>query len=212
MARKATTGDDEPGDPNESEHAKVENRLDSTEMETERIQTGAEQALDSPGSARARSNAERAIEPLRPHGEPWPEPTPEPMLPRARTTTVLMPPQSDVGTPPEMPRTIAPPPLVLGAIENPAHMPGPREIPAGSPEDAAPPPGMVPRGDSRSLRRGKQFALIYRVATYVISRCGTVGTRGQWRVVEYPTSAAAGHAYAQECSRFVSEGFSDYRE
>jgi hypothetical protein len=38
-----------------------------------------------------------------------------------------------------------------------------------------------------------------------------IGTRGQWRVVEYPTVASASHAYAKECSRFVSEGFSDYR-
>jgi predicted DNA-binding WGR domain protein len=56
-----------------------------------------------------------------------------------------------------------------------------------------------------------EFALVYRIQTYVISRFGEVGTRGQWRVVEYPTSAAASHAYAKECSRFVSEGFSDYR-
>ncbi|HEY0480101.1 MAG TPA: hypothetical protein VGD37_21420, partial [Kofleriaceae bacterium] len=74
----------------------------------------------------------------------------------------------------------------------------------------------VPRGDSRSMRRRTddryEFALIYRVQTFVISRVGVVGTRGQWRVVEYPTPAMAGHAYAKECSRFVSEGFSDYRE
>jgi len=69
----------------------------------------------------------------------------------------------------------------------------------------------VPKGDSRSFRRGDDFALIYRVQTFVISRFGVVGTRGQWRVVEYPTSAAAAHSYAKESSRFVSEGFSDYR-
>jgi len=91
-------------------------------------------------------------------------------------------------------------------------MPGPREIPGGNPEDPAPAPGFVPRGDSRSLRRGNEFALVYRVGTYVISRFGAVGTRGQWRVVEYPTSSSAAHSYAKECSRFVSEGFSDYRE
>ncbi len=67
--------------------------------------------------------------------------------------------------------------------------------------------GRVPRGDSRSMRQGDAFALVYRVGTYVISRFGTVGTRGQWRVVEYPTSTRASYAYAQECSRFVSEGF-----
>jgi hypothetical protein len=70
----------------------------------------------------------------------------------------------------------------------------------------------VPPGDSRSLRRESRFALVYRLGTFVISRAGAVGTRGQWRVVEYPTSASASHAYAKECSRFVSEGFSDYRD
>ena len=50
------------------------------------------------------------------------------------------------------------------------------------------------------------------VSATSITRSGVVGTRGQWRVVEYPTSASAANSYAKECSRFVSEGFSDYRE
>jgi predicted DNA-binding WGR domain protein len=94
-------------------------------------------------------------------------------------------------------------------------MPGPHEIPPGSPDDPAPAPGHVPRGDSRSMRRRTdryEFALIYRLQTFIITRFGVVGTRGQWRVVEYPTSTSASHAYAKECSRFVSEGFSDYRD
>lgn len=98
------------------------------------------------------------------------------------------------------------------AVEAPTQMPGPRDIPSGNPEDPAAPPGRVPPGDSRSLRRGGEFALVYRAGTFVITRSGTVGTRGQWRVVEYPTSAAASHAYAKECSRFVADGFSDYRD
>jgi hypothetical protein len=157
-----------------------------------------------------------AITPPAPKGEPWPDATPEPMKPvepaRARTETVSLPAATDLGRPPDMPTTTAPPPLTLGAVENPAHMPGPREIPGGEPNDPAPAPGTVPPGDSRSLRRGNDFALIYRVQTFVISRFGKVGTRGQWRVVEYPTSASASHAYAKEASRFVSEGFTDYRE
>ena len=162
------------------------------------------------------------IEPPPPKGEPWPDATPEPMRPvepaaaaeaaRTRTETVTMPLLAQVGKPPEMPTTTAPPPLAFGAVENPTHMPGPRDVPGGDPDDPASAPGHVPPGDSRSMRRGQSFALIYRVGTYVISRFGTVGTRGQWRVVEYPTSAAASHAYAKECSRFVSEGFSDYRD
>lgn len=91
-------------------------------------------------------------------------------------------------------------------------MPGPKDIPGGEPDDVAPAPGKVPRGDSRSFRRGGEFALVYRIDTYVISRIGMVGKRGQWRVIEYPTTLAASNYYARECSRFVSEGFSDYRD
>ncbi|HSS02849.1 MAG TPA: hypothetical protein VLM79_37565 [Kofleriaceae bacterium] len=125
-----------------------------------------------------------------------------------------------IGMPPAMPtlpKDAAP--AVAAAdtqrAEDPTSLPGPREIPTGRPEDPARPPGLVPSGDSRSMRRRAdvhEFALIYRRQTFVISRFGVVGTRGQWRVVEYPTSAAASHAYAKECSRFVSDGFSDYRE
>lgn len=160
------------------------------------------------------------IDPPAPRGEPWPDATPAPMKPvaapgnRQHNQTVGAPtaPTPDFGRPPAMPTSAAPPPLVLGDVENPAHMPAPREVPSGNPDDPAPPPGHVPPGDSRSLRREHDFALIYRVGTCVISRTGRIGTRGQWRVVEYPTSAAASNAYAKECSRFVSEGFSDYRD
>jgi len=161
-----------------------------------------------------------AIEPPTPREEPWPDATPPPMKPvepavraaRTATATIGMPLVTDLGKPPEMPHTTAPPPLALGTVEDPTHMPGPKDVPAGNPEDPAPAPGYVPPGDSRSLRRGNEFALVYRVGTCVISRTGLLGTRGQWRVVEYPTSASAGSSYAKECSRFVSEGFSDYRE
>lgn len=159
------------------------------------------------------------IEPPDPHGEPWPDATPPPMRPvparRQHQDTVgisVVGANADFGRPPDMPKTAAPPPLVLGDVENPAHMPGPREIPSGSPDDPAAPPGHVPPGDSRSLRREDEFVLVYRVGTCVITRTGRVGTRGQWRVVEYPTSAGASNYYAKECSRFVSEGFSDYRD
>ena len=91
-------------------------------------------------------------------------------------------------------------------------MPGPRDIPAGSPNDPAAPPGHTPGGDSRSLRKGNEVALVYRIQTAVISRFGIVGTRGQWRVVEYPTSSSAGNAYAKEVSRLIAEGFSVYRD
>jgi len=154
---------------------------------------------------------------------------PQPELTRARVDTIGMPSELVIGAPPEMPTVVAPPELPImalpemptvveriatstGAVEDPTHMPGPRAIPTGSPEDPARPPGRVPPGDSRSFRRGNEFALTYRLGNAVISRFGTVGTRGQWRVVEYPTTASASHAYAKESSRFVSEGFSDYRD
>jgi hypothetical protein len=155
---------------------------------------------------------------------------------RSRNETIRMPAQTSIGAPPSMPamplpamptpgmpgmpgmpKDAAPPAaeIDVNRAEDPTSMPGPREIPAGRPDDPAAPPGQVPSGDSRSMRRRTdvyEFALIYRIQTYVISRFGVVGTRGQWRVVEYPTSTAASHAYAKECSRFVSDGFSDYRE
>ena len=133
---------------------------------------------------------------------------------RSRSDTVTMPMQT-LGTPPAMPSdAAAPAPANVTSAEDPTQMPGPLQIPGGNPGDPASPPGLVPKGDSRSLRRyteGAEFALIYRAQTFVITRVGLVGTRGVWRVVEYPTSAYASHAYAKECSRFVSEGFSDYR-
>jgi predicted DNA-binding WGR domain protein len=159
-----------------------------------------------------RASAETQPVSVREDGERWPDATPNPALARARTATVAVQSNVDLGRPPDMPTSSAPPPLVLGAVEDPTHMPGPRDIPSGDPEDAAPPPGHVPPGDSRSFRRGNEFALIYRVGTSIIIRSGRVGTRGQWRVVEYPTSATASSSYAKECSRFVSDGFSDYRD
>jgi predicted DNA-binding WGR domain protein len=123
----------------------------------------------------------------------------EPPTEAPERATLAMLPVIPVGSPPAMP------------VEDPTSMPGPRAIPEGDPTDPASPPGVVPAGDSRSFRRDHEFALVYRQANAVIVRFGTVGQRGQWRVVEYPTSSAASHAYAKECSRFVAEGFSDYR-
>jgi hypothetical protein len=132
---------------------------------------------------------------------------------RARVETAAMPVVMPVGAPPEMPKETpaVEPARSASQAEDPTNMPGPKAVPGGNPTDAAPPPGLVPPGDSRSLRRGTEFALIYRQGTFVISRFGVVGQRGQWRVVEYPTSSAASHSYAKECSRFVADGFSDYR-
>jgi hypothetical protein len=143
---------------------------------------------------------------------------PAPEIARARVETVGVPVAGfpGFGAPPEIPEPSSAGIVIKGgAVEEPTHMPGPREMPPGNPDDVASPPGFVPAGDSRSLRRrgdAYEFALIYRQGNAVISRVGIVGTRGVWRVVEYPTTASASHAYAKEASRFVSEGFSDYRE
>jgi len=152
-----------------------------------------------------------AIEPPPPKGEPWPDATPQPMRPvdappRARADTMAMAPEVGVGAPPALPMVKA------GDVEVPTNMPGPRDVPGGNVTDSALPPGLVPPGDSRSLRKGNEFALVYRIGNALISRFGTVGQRGQWRVVEYPTPASASNSYAKEVSRFVSEGFWDYRD
>jgi len=137
------------------------------------------------------------------HNELPTEPDPEQPA-RARADTMAMGVVVPLGAPPEMP---AP----TGTVEDPTHMPPAKSIPDGNPTDPALPPGRVPPGDSRSFRRGNEFALVYRQGASVISRFGVVGQRGQWRVVEYPTSASASNSYAKECSRYVAEGFSDYR-
>ncbi len=226
FSRRQSTNHDgeapgEAGDPDieSSEGSPVE----ASDVETQPIavapapESARGSSADSPRTAAPTPSELPATQPPAPRDEPWPDATPPPMKPvaapptRQRSSTMIMGEDMTFGSPPEMPKSSAPPPLVLGNVENPTHMPGPREVPSGNPEDPASPPGSVPPGDSRSLRRDDDFALVYRIGTCVVSRTGTVGTRGQWRVVEYPTSAAAASSYAKECSRFVSEGFSDYR-
>jgi hypothetical protein len=90
-----------------------------------------------------------------------------------------------------------------------AALPHPAEVGAGDPTMLEPPPGPAPAGDARSLRAGDQFALVYRHGAAVVTRRGTLGQRGAWRVVDYPSAALAAHAYALECSRLVGQGFRD---
>jgi hypothetical protein len=118
--------------------------------------------------------------------------------PRRRDAAVVA-----VGAPPEMP---------AGTVEDPMYMPTRRTSRTAARPIRRYRPVTFRPGTRGSFRRGDEFALVYRQGTCVISRTGAVGTRGQWRVVEYPTSASASNSYAKECSRFVSEGFSDYRE
>jgi ribonuclease E len=199
-ADEATKPDDKKADDKKAEGKKPEKSESKADAKSE---PGAEAKPDPKAEPKPEPKAEAKANP-KPEPEPEPEPDEEPV--RARTSTASMTAQSVVGAPPEVPAAAAP------ATADVPVMPGPREIPSGNPDDAAPPPGRVPAGDSRSLRNGDQFALVYRQGTFVITRIGTVGKRGQWRVVEYPTPAAASNFYARESSRFVSEGFSDYRE
>jgi predicted DNA-binding WGR domain protein len=201
---------------------------DGTTEEPDQSGTAEEAGLDSRFDVTDRSQrlsipeeppTAAATEPAAPKAAaPVPVPVPVPTAARPEADTGAMPLVSPVGQPPEMPAGPVPAGVSprADAVEDPTNMPGPKEIPAGSPGDPAAAPGRVPAGDSRSLRRRDamtyEFALIYRRGTFVITRFGLVGTRGQWRVVEYPTSAAASHAYAKESSRFVSDGFSDYRD
>jgi hypothetical protein len=137
-----------------------------------------------------------------PKAEAKAEPKPEP---KARPAPAPAPP-----APPE-------PASAVHAISTPAIevLADPASITPGDPDAAEPPPGLVPPGDSRSFRRGagptQEFALVYRSKSFLVTRVGVVGRRGQWRVVEYPNQGSASHAYAQECSRLVTEGYSDFR-
>ncbi|MCB9561580.1 MAG: hypothetical protein H6709_09460 [Kofleriaceae bacterium] len=93
-----------------------------------------------------------------------------------------------------------------------AELPTPTEIDDGAPDDDLLPPGHVPPGDVRSLRRADsgEFALVYRWATAVVIRRGPVGKRGTCRVIDYPTPQMASSGYARECTRLHAEGFGDY--
>jgi hypothetical protein len=108
-----------------------------------------------------------------------------------------------------------PAPIAAAADDDPyTPLPDPTSVVPGDPDASEPPPRLVPPGDSRSMRRGhgptEEFALVYRNKSFLVTRVGVVGKRGRWRVVEYPSLGSASHAYAQECSRLVTEGFADY--
>lgn len=200
-SRRQKDGDDKPA---EGETAEAEAKATEPAKPAE----VAEKPTELTAEAREKLEPPVLETPHPPKGEPWPDATPQPMRPvepataRAKTETITIPAQANLGTPPAMP----------GTVEDPTQLPGPRDLPGGNVTDAALPPGRVPAGDSRSLRKDNEFALIYRIGTAVITRFGIVGQRGQWRVVEYPTPASASNSYAKEVSRFVGEGFVDYRD
>ena len=105
------------------------------------------------------------------------------------------------------------PPASRQPCEDPTHMPGP-EDPGGRSRRPGPPPGPRPaRRFAVAPQAATSSRSIYRSGTAVITRSGTVGTRGQWRVVEYPTSGL-GRAMRtrRSAADSSSEGFSDYRE
>jgi hypothetical protein len=86
----------------------------------------------------------------------------------------------------------------------------PDDVAPGDPDAPCPPPGPAPAGNARSMRSpAGEFALVYLQGTRLVVRAGVVGRRGRWRAVDYPTRAAASHAYANECSRLATEGYVD---
>jgi hypothetical protein len=98
----------------------------------------------------------------------------------------------------------------------PAALLGPERIDRSvAPSTPAPPPGVAPAGDARSLRRTRggieEFCLIYRLRSLLIRRQGVVGTLGEWTITDYPSLGSASHAYAQECSDLTGDGFIDIR-
>jgi hypothetical protein len=130
-----------------------------------------------------------------------------PMPALGGTPTATMGAAIGAGAPPAMPVEAAGSPHTGGVVDEPARMPSPDELPGGAPDDPAPAPGHVPPGDACSLRRGGEFALVYRIGSAVIGRFGVVGTRGQWRTVEYGSAAAASRAYADEAARLIADGY-----
>jgi hypothetical protein len=205
---KKKKGDDKKPDEAKADEAKAdEAKADA--------QPAAEAKADAQPAAEARSDETRPYDKADDDAEPE-KPVVSVSSPRAHTETMAMPSElASHGKPPELPAKPPAAPIVpvsVSEVESPTNMPLPKHVPDGTPDDPAAPPGRVPPGDSRSLRKAGEFSLIYRMGTFVISRTGTIGKRGVWRVVEYPTSSAASHGYAKECSRFVSDGFSDYRD
>ncbi len=179
--------------PAASEPAKAEKSDGKPDAKAAKAEAKAEAKADAKAEPKAEAKADAKADT---------KATPKSDEVRASRETMTMPVATEVGAPPAVP----------GDVENPTHMPEPTDVPSGSPDDPAQAPGHVPSGDSRSLRRAGEFALVYRRGTAVITRFGAVGKRGQWRVVEYPTSSSASNAYAKQCSQFVGEGFSDYRD
>lgn len=92
----------------------------------------------------------------------------------------------------------------------PAVLLAPTDIVPADPTAPDAPPGRVPPGDSRSLRHGDSFALVYRHGISLISRTGRVGQHGSWKIIDYPSPLQAAAAYAAECSRLLALGYADH--
>jgi hypothetical protein len=148
----------------------------------------------------------RSPEPAAVLAEPGTIPEPAPIA-----EPVAVPEPASTAAPAVTAEAATPAPPVVVALEI-TPLPAPEVIEPGDPDSPWPAPGTVPPGNSRSMRRADRFALVYLHDTHLITRAGTVGRRGHWRVVEYPTVAAASRAYAIECSRLTLDGYVDVRE
>jgi hypothetical protein len=194
--------DESPKDETPTALIESETKHDGNPKPGEGAKSATSNAAPAEASAESKAAEPKAAEPKAEDKPAEPKAEDKP-APRAHAETIGMPLSAAIGAPPALP--------AQGGVEHPTSLPGPTDIPTGDPTSPAAAPGHVPPGDSRSLRKGSEFALIYRQQTHVITRTGTVGTRGAWRVVEYPTVAMASTSYARECSKFVGDGFSDYR-
>jgi hypothetical protein len=155
--------------------------------------------------------------------EPKPEAEAEPEAAKPEPEAAKPEPEPEAAKP-EPPKPAPEPPapatVAIGKASEPAApvytvLPEPSDVVPGDPDADEPPPGLVPPGDSRSMRRKvgdvEEFALVYRRGAAVVIRMGVVGKRGTWRVTHYPHMGSASHAYAQECSRLHSDGYLDHR-
>lgn len=179
------------GAPKKDEPAKAPNKDEPAKAEAKK---------DEPAKAEAKQD-----EPPKPEAEPKPEPAETAQPAKAQDNVGEDQQQQSPPSRGEATTTTAEPSATYAVLIPAA------EIETGDPEASAPPPGVAPPGDARSLRRGNDFCLVYRDKAFLVTRVGVVGKAGVWTRTEYPSIGAAAHAYAQTCSRFASEGYLDYR-
>ncbi len=154
--------------------------------------------------------------PVNPPGPQHPPPAPPASPARAKPASAAPAPATAAPAPAN------PPPAPVAAARAPVTLASPAPwipprfdaLPAGSPDDAADPPGRAPAGATRSLRGADgegaaTFVAIYRDGVTVVIGAGRVGCRGRWQALHYPTIASASNAYARACAGYLADGYTD---